>query len=71
MGRGLRAAAVVLGCGLAAGLAALVAGLIWLDRNPGGAGALGHLAVVVVYLVPAAVGLGALAGGLVLWRRRR
>ena len=71
MGRILRAAAVVLGSGLAAGLVALVAGLVWLDRNPGGAEALGALAVVVVYLVPAAFGLGALAGAVVLWRRGR
>lgn len=73
MGRILHAVALVLGWGLAAGLAALVTGVAWVNLTAAGvegSEAMGRAILVVFYLTPGAFVLGATAGAVALWRAR-
>ena len=73
MGRRLRAAAIGLGWGLAAGVAALVIGIAWVNLTAGGvegSEAMGRAILVIVWLTPAAFVLGASAGVVAVLRAR-
>jgi hypothetical protein len=71
MGRMLRAVGLVLLWGPGAGGAALLAGTVWINTTAGGiegAEAMGRAILVIFYLTPAAVVLGALGGAVAAWR---